>query len=393
MPSLSALFTGTACKYLSRVDANAQVSNQHEIGSNKFIDFLGNPGSSKQYFDAIYVLFDSNRDEPDICEDTVTWYDTRLNQPHRAAEYRLYYRDNVVTEQMLEGDFCLVGRLSNGKVLIALARPGSEDEYRLRHLFELEVSERWSVSAQVRDVQINLAYSQILSALGIELPEANDIDVEKIIHVFNGTFPTTKAFSSLARKSLEKAVSARDDPDDALERWMQFEERMFRALEKVVVQKTLDKKFEHVDAFISFSLSVQNRRKSRAGHALENHLSAVFEANEIAYIRGAQTENRSKPDFLFPDLKSYQDLNVSSPPLRMLAAKTTCKDRWRQILSEAARIPEKHLFTLETAISGNQMQEMSANRVVLVTTPSIRNTYQKDDQGQVLSLADFIRLV
>ena len=34
--------------------------------------------------------------------------------------------------------------------------------------------------------------------------------------------------------------------------------------------------------------------------------------------------------------------------------KSTCKDRWRQVLSEADRIPNKHLFTLEAAISENQ---------------------------------------
>jgi hypothetical protein len=33
----------------------------------------------------------------------------------------------------------------------------------------------------------------------------------------------------------------------------------------------------------------------------------------------------------------------------MLGAKTTCKDRWRQVLTEAIKIPHKHLFTLETA--------------------------------------------
>lgn len=33
----------------------------------------------------------------------------------------------------------------------------------------------------------------------------------------------------------------------------------------------------------------------------------------------------------------------------MLAAKTSTKDRWRQVLDEAGRIPDKHLFTIAPA--------------------------------------------
>ena len=42
----------------------------------------------------------------------------------------------------------------------------------------------------------------------------------------------------------------------------------------------------------------------------------------------------------------------------MLAAKTSCKDRWRQVLAEADRIRTKHLLTLEPAISKIQTAEM-----------------------------------
>ncbi|MEL7398464.1 MAG: type II restriction endonuclease, partial [Pseudomonadota bacterium] len=61
-----------------------------------------------------------------------------------------------------------------------------------------------------------------------------------------------------------------------------------------------------VDGFISFSLSVQNRRKSRMGHSLENHMAAVLRAHDIRHVRGAITEHKHKPDFLFPDLETCQ---------------------------------------------------------------------------------------
>ncbi len=37
----------------------------------------------------------------------------------------------------------------------------------------------------------------------------------------------------------------------------------------------------------------------------------------------------------------------------MLAVKTTCKDRWRQILNEADKIHQVHLFTPRGSFSGS----------------------------------------
>ena len=117
-----------------------------------------------------------------------------------------------------------------------------------------------------------------------------------------------------------------------------------------------------VDGFMKFSLSVQNRRKSRMGRSLENHLEAVFQACNLAYARGVVTENNQKPDFLFPSAEAY----CSAPEtglscLAMLGAKSTCKDRWRQVLTEAAKIPRKHLLTLEPGISEPQTHQMEGN--------------------------------
>lgn len=83
-----------------------------------------------------------------------------------------------------------------------------------------------------------------------------------------------------------------------------------------------------VDSFIKFSLSVQNRRKSRVGHALEHHLAWILASCEIQYARGAETENRAKPDFLFPGKDEYHNPLFPEDRLSMLGVKSTCKDRW-----------------------------------------------------------------
>src|SRR5699024_8426933 len=139
-------------------------------------------------------------------------------------------------------------------------------------------------------------------------------------------------------------VSAKDDPDVALLKWFEREELLFKTLEEHLVSKRLEEGFKDVDSFISYSLSVHNKRKSRAGYALENHLKEVFEEFNLDYSHGAITENRARPDFLFPEVKKYHDKDYPKNCLSMLGVKSTCKDRWRQVLSEAAKIEEKHLF-------------------------------------------------
>jgi hypothetical protein len=50
---------------------------------------------------------------------------------------------------------------------------------------------------------------------------------------------------------------------------MDREEVLFRTLERHIVNERLRRGFSDGDEFVAFSLSVQNRRKARAGRALE----------------------------------------------------------------------------------------------------------------------------
>jgi hypothetical protein len=393
MTALNQYFTGTANKYLSAVDATTS-SNQHEIGSNRFTEILGNPGSEKLYFKTTFLFFAEDDELPEVAEDIVTYYDTRLKQPNRSAEYRLYYRDNTVTALMQEGDFFLVAKRCTGELLIAIARPGSNHERRLRFLFNIsDTRQKWIIEGNVSTVDLNIASRSILEAIGIEINDVADDYLDKLVEKFGLKFPKTMEFSAFARETLGQHVNPRLHPDTALEEWMKQEERLFRTLERNIVQIRLDQGFTTVESFIEFSLSVQNRRKSRVGHALENHLEAIFKANDVRYQRGAKTEGNAKPDFLFPSAKEYHDMNIGSPPLRMLAAKSTCKDRWRQILVEAAKISDKHLFTLETAISETQTTEMENHSVQLVVPTSVAQTFSTQQQKKLISLAQFVELL
>ena len=74
----------------------------------------------------------------------------------------------------------------------------------------------------------------------------------------------------------------------------------------------------------------------------------------------------------------------------MLAAKTTCKDRWRQILNEADRIEWKHLLTLQEGVSVSQFREMQQSKVVLVVPEPLIKSYPESIQCEVVPFARFI---
>ena len=96
---------------------------------------------------------------------------------------------------------------------------------------------------------------------------------------------------------------------------------------------------------------------------------------------------------MFPGGKEYHDFLFPADDLTFLGAKTTCKDRWRQVLNEADRIGTKYLFTLQPSISANQLQEMKHERVVLVIPEDNRNSFDDRYRSDLLSLKQFISIV
>ncbi len=74
----------------------------------------------------------------------------------------------------------------------------------------------------------------------------------------------------------------------------------------------------------------------------------------------------------------------------MLALKTTCKDRWRQILNEAPRIPLKHLLTVQQGISQNQLNEISRSNVSLIVPASLHSCYPGSGRKNLLTVEGFV---
>ncbi|MEL6959111.1 MAG: type II restriction endonuclease [Pseudomonadota bacterium] len=395
---LSDYFEGVGVKRLSAVDAEPKTSNQHEVGTTVKMreDFLGE--THQQKFPAIYIWLGGDQ-EGFTEESWATHYDARINKP-RAAEWRLYYPSNHVTEAMKAGDTLFLAKDQSGVLWFIVAPEGSTSEQQLFWLFDLRPEGKSFVSREFSDEEPELDFAArfILDEIGIEFEEPDADKLDSIIEKFGTTFPKTAEFSDLARLTLPE-VRAEDDPDAALIAWLEHEEALFRRLERKVVSSRIEAGFTNadgtdVDGFISFSLSVQNRRKSRMGHSLENHLAAVLRAHDIRHVRCALTEHNHKPDFLFPDQETYQAAPAEGDPrLTMLGAKSTCKDRWRQVLAEAEKISRKHLLTLEPGISEPQTSQMEEADLQLIVPAAIQVSYTRLQQKWLWDVADFIKEV
>jgi type II restriction enzyme len=204
-------------------------------------------------------------------------------------------------------------------------------------------------------------------------------------------FPSGEAIFKRVAGAIPKHPSLSFDQLLLLRRDLEF--TVFAKIEEAHVLPNIQAGFGSVDAFISYSLGVANRRKSRTGKSLELNLAQLFRDAHLQFTEQAMTENRKKPDFLFPSQQAYSNMAFPASKLHMMAAKTCCKDRWRQVLSEADRIPEKHLFTLQEGVSTTQFEEMRAGGICLVVPEKLKTSYPADIRDYLINLSGFIDFI
>ena len=180
------------------------------------------------------------------------------------------------------------------------------------------------------------------------------------------------------------------DADERLMERRKCEEQVFYSIERHHAMPRINSGFNSVEAFVEFAGSLTNRRKSRSGRSLELHVRLIFSEEAVAFSWQARTENRKAPDFIFPSQDAYHDSHFPAESLRMLATKTTCKDRWRQVLNEADRISNKHLLTLQEGVSESQFREMQDAGIQLVVPESLMSSYPDEVRPDLVSLEGFL---
>lgn len=239
----------------------------------------------------------------------------------------------------------------------------------------------------------------LLNTVLPSLDEKENIAIQEFIKTLTTDFPTSEQMS-LAAQRIQNFVFDHEEniqlrPDDKLLDWTEVEYRLFRAIEHERYGVLIKNGFSDVEKFIELANQVLNRRKSRAGKSFEHHLSSLFTGNSITFTPQAVTEGNKKPDFIFPSVESYHDASFPVDKLASLAAKTTCKDRWRQVLNEADRLRSKNKFlcTLQQGISSAQLEEMKSEKVVLVVPEKYIKTYPEKYQNDIWTVKKFIEYI
>lgn len=241
--------------------------------------------------------------------------------------------------------------------------------------------------------------NRLLDTENIDITSSEDKAIMEFVYSVKTDFPLSEDMSIAARdiayKCLMNEGAVLNDPDGSLVKWTDEEYKIFRSFEKIRYGETVKNGFETVDDFVDMANKVLNRRKSRAGKSLEHHLAAIFDVNQIKYTAQGVTEGNKKPDFLFPSIEDYWNMEFPTNKLVTLAAKTTCKDRWRQILNEADRVRNqyKYLATMQQGISTNQLKEMEEEKVILVVPKQYIVTYPTEARNKIWTIKKFVDFI
>ena len=139
-------------------------------------------------------------------------------------------------------------------------------------------------------------------------------------------------------------------------------------------------------------LSASQQRKTRAGRSVEHHISASLDAGTVRFVEQAVTGGR-RPDFVMPDLKTLNSRQRLPSEALVLAAKTTLRERWKQVSSERLDC-DVYLATVDDRVASASISEMVDSGIRLVVPESLKTSSETDyrSQASVISFREFFDL-
>lgn len=145
--------------------------------------------------------------------------------------------------------------------------------------------------------------------------------------------------------------------------------------------------FPKIDALL---LSAAQQRKSRAGYSFEHHIEAMLSDGGVPFEKQVVIEAKKRPDFILPSFALYADLGRTDREAIVLSAKTTLRERWKQVGQEMKNC-DLYLATVDENIAANAIEDMAAQGIRLVVPESLKNsdTTEYKKQASVLSFKTF----
>jgi len=139
-------------------------------------------------------------------------------------------------------------------------------------------------------------------------------------------------------------------------------------------------------------LSASQQRKTRAGRSFEHHISASLDAGRVRFVEQAVAGGR-RPDFVMPDLETLNSRHRLPNAALVLAAKTTLRERWKQVSSERLNC-DVYLATVDDRVAAASISEMAEAGIRLVVPESLKASSETDYrlQANVISFREFFDL-
>lgn len=365
-------------KFITANDVGATGGHQsgfhiHKNSWSLFFNEAGTKGENKDKFVTIQWQDDFETDSRFIYYGVGTRNEYRLTRFGRGFPF--LKDDNI-------GDLLIISKISN-------------DYYKAFVLQTDDSIEEFLTTLNISNAKINGLIPKQFETTSEEMLISC---FQNFIQTLSVDFPPTIELATNARNCYNSSYNITDriikqNPDKQILGWLETEFQLFKTLENDRYSKKIKEPFESVEKLIETANSILNRRKSRAGKSLEHHLAQIFDTFALNYSAQATTEGKKKPDFIFPNEEAYKNSRFEEDKLIMLASKTTCKDRWRQILNEADRIKTKHLFTLQQGISSNQLKEMYKYDVCLVVPKPYLTSFPREFREKILTLDTFVKYV
>lgn len=149
---------------------------------------------------------------------------------------------------------------------------------------------------------------------------------------------------------------------------------------------TVVKRFPEIDQIF---LSASQQRKTRAGRSFEHHIAASLKAGRIRFVEQAVTGGR-RPDFVMPSLAVLRSSKRSYGDALVMAAKTTLRERWKQVTSERLNC-DVLLATVDDRVAPSSIREMAESGIRLVVPESLTTSDEAHYKGQpnVMSFREF----
>lgn len=204
-------------------------------------------------------------------------------------------------------------------------------------------------------------------------------------------FPTTAEMAARARELGERCLGlTAATPDQALVGWTEVEFRLFRAFEdRDFASQVADNAVTDVNRLIELALPFTNRRKARAGRSFEHHFEACLTAADLPFSAQGRTEGANTMDFVFPSVDAYHDPSYPREQLVVCGAKTSAKERWRQVLEEADEVPTKHLLTLQP-IAPSTVRQMLERGVQPVVPKPRQREFGREAKPHLWTVEQFL---